>query len=171
MMAMLVGVLLVLLAQAAWGADAPSLEERAAAFDRVSKEPDGDRIVVGHVSRALGVSVEKLRAQHTQSGLGWGDLLIAHRIAKAASSPVDEILAESRSGKPWDAIARDRNVDVQKLSADDKGKPPPADVGNRPDGPRAGPSASPPSPGATRSIPGALQSPGSSPFSPGTGRR
>jgi hypothetical protein len=185
MTGMLVGVLLVLLAGPTWGADAPTLEDRAAAFDRASKEPDGDRIVVGHISRALGVSVEKLRAQHTQSGLGWGDLLIAHRIAKAASSSVDDIVAESRNGKSWDAIARDRNVDVQRLvadvqrsqdaveqRADDKGKPPPAEIGNRPEGPRPGPSASPPSPGATRGAPGAIQGgPGSSPFSPGTGRR
>jgi hypothetical protein len=179
-----IGVLLVLLTPLASGADAPSFEERAAVFDRVSKEPDGDRIVVGHISRALGVSVEKLRLQHTQTGLGWGDLLIAHRIAKAASSSVDEIVAESRNGKTWDAIARDRNVDVQKLMAevqrsqdaieqrvDDKGKAPPTELGNRPDSPRPGPSASPPSPGATRGGPSGSQSPGSSPFSPSSGRR
>jgi hypothetical protein len=186
MAGMLIMILIVLLTQPASGADAPSLEERAAVIDRVSKEPDGDRVVVGHISRVLRVPVEKLRAQRAESGLGWGDLLIAHRIAKTSASPVDAIVAESRSGKTWEVIARGRNVDVQTLiadiqrsqetvehRADDKGKAPPVEVGNRPDGPRPGPSATtPPSPGATRGGPGATQVvPGSSQFAPGTGRR
>jgi hypothetical protein len=178
-------VAIVLLVQPVWGADSPTLQERAAAIDRVSKETDGDRIVVGHISRALGVSVERLRIQHTQSGLGWGDLLIAHRIAKAASSPVDDIVAESRNGKDWETIARDRKVDLPKLVADvqrsqdaveqrvdDKGRAPQAEAGNRPDAPPPGPSAIPPSPGATRGGSGVPQfGTGGSQLPPSSGRR
>ena len=45
-----------------WGADPPTLEELAAAIERVRTGPDGERVVVGHISRKLAVSVEVLRA-------------------------------------------------------------------------------------------------------------
>ena len=83
----------------AWSADPPSLEERAAAIERVSKEPDGDRVVVGHISRKLGIPVETLRTQRTQTGFGWGELLIANRLSSAKGLTFDQVVAEFRSGK------------------------------------------------------------------------
>ncbi|HWO91051.1 MAG TPA: hypothetical protein VNP53_03700, partial [Methylomirabilota bacterium] len=57
-----------------WGADPPTLEELATAIEGVRTGPDGERIVVGHISRKLAVSVEALRAQRAQTRLGWGEL-------------------------------------------------------------------------------------------------
>src|SRR5262245_63545099 len=85
--------------QPVWGADAPTLEDRAAAIDRVSKESDGDRIVIGHVSRALGIPVEKLRVQQTQTGLSWGELLVAYRVARAPGRTLEQTVTDFRSGK------------------------------------------------------------------------
>ena len=86
----LMGLALFLGIGLTWGAAPPTLEELAAAIERVRTGPDGERVVVGHISRKLAVSVEALRAQHAQTGLGWGELLIAnpgsatHRNAAAA---------------------------------------------------------------------------------------
>ncbi len=106
----------LLWAGAAWSADA--LSESAAAIERASTEPDGTRVVVGHISRKLGVSVETLRRERAETGLGWGDLLLAHRLAKLTGGTVDQITAESRTGKTWDEIARTHDVDSAKLLAD-----------------------------------------------------
>ncbi|OLB96304.1 MAG: hypothetical protein AUH30_12985 [Candidatus Rokubacteria bacterium 13_1_40CM_68_15] len=100
----------------AWSADA--LSERAAAIERASMEPDGTRVVVGHISRKLAISVETLRAQRAQTEFGWGDLLIAHRLAKVTGRTFEQIAAESRSGKTWEEIARVHDVDSAKLVAD-----------------------------------------------------
>ncbi len=111
-------LLLVLLGLAgaapAWSAD-PTLAERAAAIERASTAPDGFRVVVGHVSRELGIAVDVLRGQRAHTGLDWGALLIANRVAKEARIPLEQVVAESRNGKAWEDIARAHNVDLTKL--------------------------------------------------------
>ncbi len=102
----------------AWGADTPTLEELAAAIESVRTGPDGERVVIGHISRKLGVSAEALRAQGTRNRLGWGDLLIANLLSQATKLTVDQVVAELRNGKGWADVARDHNVDVDRLTKD-----------------------------------------------------
>src|SRR5262252_4869310 len=45
----------------AQSADEPALEASAAAIESAAQQPDGDRVVVGHLSRKLGLSAEVLR--------------------------------------------------------------------------------------------------------------
>src|SRR5690349_717536 len=59
----------------------PTLAQCAAAIDTAAAEPDGERVVLGHLSRKLRVSAETLRSQRMQTGLGWGELLIANRLS------------------------------------------------------------------------------------------
>jgi hypothetical protein len=101
----------------AWGADPPSLEELAAAIDRASKEPDGERVVAGHLSRKLGVSVETLRSQRVQTGLDWGQLFIANLLSRRAGVTLDQVAAELLGGKSWKDIAGGR-VDLARLTSD-----------------------------------------------------
>ena len=108
-LAMLFGVALVL------AADAPTLEDRASAIERASTLPEGVRVVLGHLSRELELSAETLRADRAKTGLGWGELLIAHRLSRSTRVPVDQIATEFRSGKTWEAIARDHDVDLSAL--------------------------------------------------------
>jgi hypothetical protein len=148
------------LTQPAWGADAPTLEERAAVIDRVSKESDGDRIVIGHVSRALGIPVEKLRVQRAQTGLSWGELLVAYRVSRASGRTLEQTVSDFRAGKAWEAIAQEHKVDLRKLTSEvqnsqdtlqareeDKGSAPRLDVNNRTDAPPTGPTNVLPKPG------------------------
>src|SRR5262245_7636056 len=149
----------VALFQPVWGADAPTLEERAAVIDRVSKESDGDRIVIGHVSRTLGIPVEKLRVQRAQTGLSWGELLVAYRLSRASGRTLEQTVFDFRNGKAWEAIAQEQKVDLRKLISevqqsqdtlqqreDDKGSAPRLDVNNRADAPPTGPSNTLPKP-------------------------
>ena len=76
-----------------------TLAERAAAIEAAAEEPDGERVVLGHLSRKLGMSAEALRAQRAQTGLGWGDLLIANRLSLETHAPFDALVAEMRGGR------------------------------------------------------------------------
>src|SRR5262245_30728540 len=98
-----------------WAADPPTLEVLVADIERVRSGPDGERVVVGHISRKLGVSVEALRAQRAQTTLGWGDLLIANLLCKGTKVNVDKVAAEFRSGMTWEDIARHHNVGLDQL--------------------------------------------------------
>jgi hypothetical protein len=111
----LLGLLVLAAAAPAWSQDSMTLAERAAAIERASTAPDGFRVVVGHVSRELGIPVDVLRGQRLQTGLDWGALLIANRLAKEARIPFDQVVAEARGGKAWEDIAREHKVDVAKL--------------------------------------------------------
>ena len=102
----------------AWSADPATLEQRATAIDRASEEGDGDRVVVGHISRKLGIPVEALRRQRMQTQIGWGEILIANSLAMAARLTFDQVVAEHHGGKTWAEVAREHKVDVDRLIAD-----------------------------------------------------
>ena len=128
-----VALALVLAASVAWAADpapqgnpAPAynpaplarpatLAERASAIERASTAPDGFRVVVGHLSRELTLPVDVLRTQRLRSGLDWGGIFIANRLAKETGLTFDEVLASYRGGKTWEAIVQDHKVDLEKL--------------------------------------------------------
>jgi len=98
-------------------AQAPTLADRAAAIDRVVTQPQGYRVVVGHISRELVIVVDTLRAQQAQTGLSWGEILVAHRVSREAKVSFDQIAAEYRTGRSWEELARDHKVDLQKITA------------------------------------------------------
>ena len=95
----------------AWGADpvAP-LDDHAKAINRAAATPEGSQRVVEHLSKELNVPAATLRAQREQSKLGWGELSIANRLSQKTGVPVDQLIAEHKSGKGWGAIAKERDV-------------------------------------------------------------
>jgi hypothetical protein len=99
-------------------ARAASLAERAAAIEGAAEEPDGERVVLGHLSRKLGMSAERLRAQRAQTGLGWGDLLIANRLSGETHAPFEALVAELRGGQDWESVARAHGADLERLASD-----------------------------------------------------
>src|SRR5882724_3754173 len=113
--ASLVAIAVFLAVGFTWGADPATLEELAAAIDRVRTGPDGERVVAGHISRKLAVSVEVLRAQRARTGLDWGDLLIANLLCKTNEPTVDHVAAEFKGGAGWADIARHHNVNLDQL--------------------------------------------------------
>jgi len=111
----LVAIAVFLAVGFAWGADARTLEELAAAIDRVRTGPDGERVVAGHISRKLAVSVDVLRTQRARTGLDWGDLLIANLLCSTKEPTVDHVAAEFKGGARWADIARHHNVNLDQL--------------------------------------------------------
>jgi hypothetical protein len=111
----LLAVLLLLGVAPAWAADT-TLADRAASIERASTAPDGFRVVVGHLSRELGLGVDILRAQRLQTNLDWGSIYIANRLAKESGRSFEDVVAEHRGGKAWEDIGRAHKVDVDKLA-------------------------------------------------------
>jgi len=82
---------------------------RACGGDRGRRRRAGrERVVLGHLSRKLGMSAEALRAQRAQSGLGWGDLLIANRLSLETHAPFEALVAEMRAAGTGERRARAR---------------------------------------------------------------
>ena len=95
----------------AWGAEpAAPLDDHAKAINRAAATPEGSQRVVEHLSKELNVPAATLRAQREQSKLGWGELSIANRLSQKTGVPVDQLIAEHKSGKGWGAIAKERDV-------------------------------------------------------------
>ena len=113
----ILAVLSFVLVAAPASAQAPTLADRAASIEEASTQREGIRIVVGHISREVVVPVDTLRAERAQTGLSWGELLIAHRIAREGKVSFDDVVADFRSGKSWEDVARGRRVDVDQLTA------------------------------------------------------
>ena len=96
-------------------AEPPTLGEYASAVDRALTAPDGERVVLGFISRQLQLPAETLRLQRLQTGLSLGNLLVANRVAQLAKAPVEQIVTEFKGGRSWDDIARAREVNVDRL--------------------------------------------------------
>src|SRR5207245_8914013 len=81
-------VAILLWVGAAWSADV--LSESVAAIERASTEPDGTRVVVGHISRKLGVSVQTSRQARACTGLGRAHPPLAHPLSRLRGGTVTQ---------------------------------------------------------------------------------
>jgi hypothetical protein len=111
-----IALVLLLAATPAWSAEPATLAESATAIERAATAPDGFRVVVGRISRELGLGVDVLREQRLRTGLDWGAVFIANRLAKETGLTFDEIVAEYRGGKSWETIVQEHKVDLEKLT-------------------------------------------------------
>jgi hypothetical protein len=113
--ALIAATLLACVGAAAAAAQSVTLADRAAAIERASTAPDGFRVVVGHISRELGVPVDVLRMQRLRTNLHWGEIFLANRLAKDTGRTFEDVVAEYRGGKTWEAIVQQHKVDLGKL--------------------------------------------------------
>jgi hypothetical protein len=113
--AVLVAFTLVLAAPSVESAEPPTLEDRAMAIEQAAARPDGDRVVLGHISRKLRIPTDTLRSQRARTGRGWGELLIGNRLAALTGRPFEELVAELGTGGSWAEIAGRHGVDVSAL--------------------------------------------------------
>jgi hypothetical protein len=100
--------LLVLAPVGAWAAD--TIESEAKAIDRAAARPGAERAVVDRLAHELGVPAATLSAERQQTGLGWGELAIAHRIASLTGLPLDQVVAQHQAGKGWGLIAKEHGL-------------------------------------------------------------
>src|SRR5215470_7763187 len=82
-------------------------------LSRNMPEPDMFSGMAAH----FGVSADSLKQEKTSNGLSFGQLYLAHAIAKVSKNDIGAILMESK-GKLWTEIAKEKNVDMKQLSDD-----------------------------------------------------
>jgi hypothetical protein len=94
------------------GMAATSIKQTIANINADAGKPGGPAKVLQSISKSTGVPVATLEKQKTKTGWTYGDLFIAHSIAKAAGKSFDDIAAQKSKGGDWDKIAADNHVDL-----------------------------------------------------------
>jgi len=106
---MVVGVALLAVAAGLTGGGEPvarELQAAAAAVNREAREPGGRPRVVGALAALIGISPESILDQRATTGLGFGEIAIAHAIADstAGARTFQQIVAIKRSGLGWGQV-------------------------------------------------------------------
>lgn len=57
-------------------------------------EGDAEQVVLYGLSRDLGIPAATLKAQRERTNIGWGDLLIANRLAQKTGLTFEQVVAE-----------------------------------------------------------------------------
>lgn len=117
MRVVLLAALLLLLPVAATAED-HRLEGFAAAINQASTASATDAATVNHIARAVERPIEALTSEQARSGLPWGDLFLAYRIAIHTGHPVEKVFAARKTGAAWKDIASDAKVDERRLEGD-----------------------------------------------------
>lgn len=104
------GFSLIFCAAAAQANEVKDLERAAAHINAQAKTPDGQVHVLTKISDQTGVPVATLQTQRSQTGLGYGGLLIANSLASAAGKTFEEIAALKASGQGWGKIAKTHDL-------------------------------------------------------------
>jgi hypothetical protein len=94
------------------------LDELATVVNQSSASPKSEAGTIERMAKTLRVDADALRTEQTGSGLGWGDLFLAHRIATRGGHPVSKVIAARRSGANWTTIAEEARVEPDALVAD-----------------------------------------------------
>jgi hypothetical protein len=85
-------------------------------IDNAAKnQPESEVFTV--MSAHLGVSADTLKAEKAESGLGLGQLYIAHSLAKATKTDVKAMLNENKT-KSWGEIAKEKHVNMKDIEND-----------------------------------------------------
>ena len=94
------------------------LDEHVGTINRMAQTPKGEEAVTAQLSTELGIPASTLEAQRAQTKLGWGELLIANRLAQKTGRSFDQVVSEFRSGTGWGKIANEHNVNLGQLVSD-----------------------------------------------------
>ena len=84
--------------------------------ETLAKTSNEQQMLAG-LSKHLGVSSDVLKQEMTSNNFNYGQLYLAHAIAKAANSDFKTIASDSKT-KLWPAIIEERKVDKKLLASD-----------------------------------------------------
>jgi len=85
--------------------------------EALSKDLNEQQMLEG-LSKHLSVPADTLKQQMTSNKLNFGQLYLAHAIARVSRTDVSNILADSKS-KLWTEITVERKVDKKQLATDE----------------------------------------------------
>src|SRR5438093_9273735 len=89
---------------------------------RVDKAANGipEQQAFDNLAAHLGVSADTLKQEKTTHNLSFGQLYMAHQLAKTANADLNTIVSELKPGKPWSTRAREKNVKIDKIAKDER---------------------------------------------------
>ena len=85
--------------------------------EALAKNNNEDQLLAA-LSKHLGVPAATLKQEMSSNNLNFGQLYLAHAIAKAANTSVASVVSDSKT-KLWPAIAEERKVDLKQLASDE----------------------------------------------------
>ena len=85
---------------------------------RLDKAVNGldEKVVLAKLSEKLSIPADTLAQQKSQHNLSFGQLYMAHALAKAANKDFDTMMSQIKSGKTWSLLVRENNVRLQPIS-------------------------------------------------------
>jgi hypothetical protein len=84
--------------------------------ETLAKTSNEQQMLTG-LSKHLGVSSDVLKQEMANNDLNFGQLYLAHAIAKAANSDFKTIVSDSKT-KLWTTIMDERKVDKKQIASD-----------------------------------------------------
>ena len=122
----------VALAQSAWAANPDPFEHATKTVNETAARPPGSQQVAGRIASELNAacactrfSDESVAQQRAQTGWGWGEVLIANRLALAISRQSNTTFATAlgqvttaRQTMGWGAIAKANDLNLGRLVSD-----------------------------------------------------
>jgi hypothetical protein len=86
--------------------------------NKVKDLPEQD--VLNTLAAHLGVPVDTLKQQKAENKSGFGELYLANQFAKMTNTDYKAMMAESKAGKTWGVVAKERKIDMAQFSKDAK---------------------------------------------------
>jgi hypothetical protein len=78
---------------------------------------NNEQLMLTGLSKHLGVPSDVLKQEMTSNNLNFGQLYLAHAIARAANSDFKTIVSDSKT-KLWTTIIEERKVDKKQIASD-----------------------------------------------------
>lgn len=104
------------------------IQRYVAKINHDASTPEGEEVVVAHLSQQLHVPADSLRQQHASWTLGYGEVAMVHGFARASKKPSitpDDVVAMRRSGKDWEEIGKYLGVKTDTVASKMKKNVPP----------------------------------------------
>ena len=95
------------------------IQRMVAQLNQQAATPEGEDAVVARLSAQLRTPPETLRAQHSEWGLGYGELSMAYGFARASRKPdvtPEKVVTMRRDGQSWETIAKNLGVKVDAVA-------------------------------------------------------
>jgi hypothetical protein len=85
---------------------------------RLDKAVNGldEKVVLAKLSEKLSIPADTLAQQKSQHNLSFGQLYMAHALARAANKDFDTMMSQIKSGKTWSLLVKENNVRLQPVS-------------------------------------------------------
>ena len=106
----------VLICLAVWALPAHAQYKEMNKVETLAKNNNEQQMLDG-LSKHLGVSSDILKQEMSTNKLNFGQLYLAHTVAKSANSDFKSVVEDSKN-KPWPTIIEERKIDKKKLAAD-----------------------------------------------------